>query len=183
VQEEYLELRTADPSFEPAHPVTAAGVRPAEGLVPDVQITDGVTAAVSDLFNVVYDLLLQIIVRYFAFGHETEEQLGVLADASVSLMFGATKPLGLLLAGLPVGPEHPGTTAGANFQLAYRANFLIPHHRAAWIRFSERLDEAASYCDAIAASPDVRLVLDPVGEHLRAVRDRLDRHVQPVRAQ
>ena len=59
-------------------------------------------------------------------------------------MFGAIKPLGLLLARLPVGPEHPGATAGANFQLPYRASFLLPHRRSAWLRFAERLDELAS---------------------------------------
>ena len=53
-------------------------------------------------------------------------------------MFQAIKPLGLLLAHLPVGPESPGVTAGANFQLPYRASFLLPHHRAARIRFAER---------------------------------------------
>ena len=27
----------------------------------------------------------------------------------------------------------------------YRASFLLPHHRAAWLRFAERLDELAGY--------------------------------------
>ncbi|MDQ3640671.1 MAG: ferritin-like protein [Actinomycetota bacterium] len=134
ILEEYLDLRSADDGFEPAHPVTAAGVRPVEGVEPEVWVTERATAAVSDVFNVSYDLLLQVIVRYFAFGHETDEQLHLLAHASVSLMFGVIKPLGSLLATLPVGPEHPGATAGANFQLAYRSSFLIPHRRAAWVR-------------------------------------------------
>ena len=64
-----------------------------------------------------YELLLQMIARYFAFGHETTGQRQVLAQAAVGLMFGAIKPLGLLLARLPVGPDHPGVTAGASFQL------------------------------------------------------------------
>ncbi len=180
VLEEYLALRVEDPGFEPAHPVAAAGHRPTEGVEPDVRITDAVTAAVSDLFNVTYDLLLQMIVRYFAFGHETDEQLQALAHAAVSLMFGVSKPLGLLLAALPVGEEHPGATAGANFHLAYRANFLIPHRRAAWVRFTERLDEAAVFCDAIDAAPHARAVLDEVGRHLRAVEAALARHIEPV---
>jgi hypothetical protein len=64
-------------------------------------------------------------------------------------MFGAIKPLGLLLAGLPVGPDHPGLTAGASFQLPYRASFLLPHRRSAWIRFAERLDELADFADRL----------------------------------
>lgn len=180
VLEEYLALRRDDPAFEPTHPVSAAGVRAVEGLDPAVRITDPATGATSDLFNVVYDLLLQMIVRYFAFGHETAEQLQVLAHASVSLMFGAMKPLGLLLATLPVGPDHPGLTAGANFQLAYRANFLLPHRRAAWIRFCERLDEAAAFGDGIEIEPGARAVLDDLSGHLRHVSDQLRAHIEPV---
>ena len=100
-----------------------------EGIEPDVYITDPATGGCSDLFNAVYELLLQMIARYFAFGHETPEQRQVLAHAAVGLMFRAIKPLGLLLARLPVGPDHPGATAGANFQLPYRASFLLPHRR------------------------------------------------------
>ena len=180
VLQEYLDLRSADSGFEPAHPVTAAGVRRIDGVDPQVRITDVTTAAVSDLFNVIYDLLLQMIVRYFSFGHESDEQLEALAHATVSLMFGAIKPLGSVLATLPVGAAHPGATAGANFELAYRSNFLIPHRRAAWVRFCERLDEAASFSDSVDGSADVRAVLDPVGAHLRAVGALLESHVEPV---
>ena len=178
--EEYLDLRSEDPNFEPAHSVTAAVVRGVEGITPEVLITDRVTAAVSDLFNVTYDLVLQMIMRYFAFGHESDEQIQTLAHASVSLMFGAIKPLGLLLARLPVGSEHPGATAGASFQLAYRSNFLIPHRRAAWVRFSERLTETASFAETVTAPPETRAVLDQVSEHLRRVESELAAHIEPV---
>ena len=180
VMEEYLAVRAADPGFEPAHPVTAAGVRGVEGVEPDVLITDPATAAVSDLANVVYDLVLQVIARYFAFGEESDEELSVLAGVSVRLMVGAIKPLGLLLATLPVGPDHPGATAGANFQLAYRASFLLPHRRAAWIRFSERLEEAADFGDAIAMPMDGRAVLDRVTSLLRSVQKDLDDRIEPA---
>jgi hypothetical protein len=39
------------------------------------------------LFNAEYELLLQMIARYFAFGHETPEQRHVLAHTAVGLMF------------------------------------------------------------------------------------------------
>jgi hypothetical protein len=146
---EYLGMRKADPGFEPAYPVVAAGMRAVEGIEPDVYITDPATGACSDLFNAVYELVLQMIARYFAFGHETPEQRQILAHAAVGLMFQAIKPLGLLLARLPVGPDHSGVTAGANFQLPYRANFLLPHRRSAWLRFAERLDELAAFATAL----------------------------------
>ena len=184
VLEEYLAIRAADPAFEPAHPVTAAGVHTVEGLAPEVLITDPATAAVCDLFNVIYELLLQMLARYFAFGHETDEQLEALAHASVSLMFGAVKPLGLLLAELPVGPGHPGATAGANFQLPYRSNFLLPHRRAAWLRFCERLGEAADFAAGVpagaAAGGSGAPVLARVAAHLRQVETGLRAHIEPV---
>jgi hypothetical protein len=181
VLDEYLALETADPTFTPAHPVTAAVVRGVEGLpLTGPRITDPTTAAVSDLFNVVNDLILQMICRYFAFGHESKEQLGTLAGAAVSLMFEAVKPLGMLLASLPVGEEAPGSTAGANFQLAYQANFLLPHRRVAWVRFAERLEEAAALAARIEAPGAVRITLDRVLGTLERTRVRLAEQIEVV---
>jgi hypothetical protein len=180
VLEEYRDLKAEDPGFEPNHPVVAAGVRGVEGIDPDVFISDPATAAVSDVFNAVYDVLLQMIARYFAFGHETPEQRRVLAGAGISLMFEAIKPLGLQLAAMPVGPAHAGATAGANFQLAYRASFLLPHRRSAWFRFSERLDEIAAALDDAPAEPDTRTVLDTVAHGIRQIVATLTAEIEPV---
>jgi hypothetical protein len=177
VLEELLAIRAIDPSFEPAHPVVGAGVRSVDGVEPDVLITDAITAAVSDLFNVVYDLVLQILVRFFANVGEDRDQLATLADVSVTLMFAVIKPLGLLLSTLPVGPDHPGVTAGPNFQLFYQKSFLLPHRRATWIRFTERLDEAAEFADGIAAEGTAREVLGDVGKALRKLAGRVGSHV------
>jgi hypothetical protein len=177
VFDELQAIKRVDPTFEPAHPVVAAGVRPVDGVHPDVLITDPITAAVSDLFNVNYDLVLQILVRFFANVGETRDELGVLAHTAVHLMFAVIKPLGLLLATLPVGPEHPGVTAGANFQLFYQKSFLLPHRRATWIRFTERLDEAASFADSIAVAGEARAVLDEVGKTLHQLAARVGSRV------
>ncbi|MBV8980945.1 MAG: hypothetical protein JO086_08610, partial [Acidimicrobiia bacterium] len=118
--------------------------------------------------------------RYFAFGHETDEQRHVLADVGITLMFVAIKPLGLLLARMPVGADHPEATAGANFQLAYRASFLLPHRRSSWIRFAERLDEIADAVDAVDAPFDAAKVLDSVVGALRDQSARLAEHIELV---
>ena len=179
VRDEYLASLREDPDFDPVHPVVGAGMRAVEGIEPAVYITDPATGACSDLFNAVYELLLQMIARYFAFGHETPEQRAVLANSAVDLMFRAIKPLGLLLARLPVGPEHPGATAGANFQLPYRASFLLPHRRAAWIRFSERLEDLAAF--AAEQHPATRRGHAQEGRaDLRATAARLMSHVEAV---
>ena len=143
-------------------------MRPVEGIEPDVYITDAATGGCSDLFNSVYELLLQMIARYFAFGHETPEQRQVLASTAVELMFQAIKPLGLLLARLPVGPEHPSATAGANFQLPYRASFLLPHRRSAWLRFAERLDELAVFGESLDPAEGADTVKQVSGALARA---------------
>jgi hypothetical protein len=179
VLDEYREMRGREPSFDPTHPVVAAGMRAVEGVEPDVYITDPATGGCSDLFNSVYELLLQMIARYFAFGHETSVQREVLAHTAVGLMFAAIKPLGLLLARLPVGPDHPGKTAGANFQLPYRASFLLPHRRSAWIRFAERLDELASFAADLHPA-DGQEVLDAVSAALARAAAGLTAHVEAV---
>jgi hypothetical protein len=176
---EYRAIREADPVFEPAHPVVAAGMRPVEGIEPDVYITDAATGGCSDLFNSVYELLLQMIARYFAFGHETPEQRQVLASTAVGLMFQAIKPLGLLLARLPVGPEHPGATAGANFQLPYRASFLLPHRRSSWLRFAERLDELALFGEGLDPAEGADTV-EQVSAALARAAAHLTAHVEAV---
>lgn len=177
VVEQYQAMREEDPGFEPAHPVVAAAWRGVEGVEPEVYISDPTTAACSDLFNAVYELLLQLISRYFAFGHETSRQRQVLASTAVGLMFRAIKPLGLLLARLPVGPEHPDVTAGANFQLPYRSNFLLPHRRSAWLRFAERLEELASFADGVRP-PDESDVLVDVAAALRRAAASMTAHLE-----
>jgi len=94
-------------------------------------------------------------------------------------MFGAIKPLGLLLARLPVGPDHPGVTAGASFQLPYRASFLLPHRRSAWLRFAERLDELAGFADGLRLPAGADEVA-AVAAALRRTAANLMAHVEAV---
>jgi hypothetical protein len=179
VLEDYLTTRQADPGFEPAYPVAAAGMRAVEGIEPAVYITDPATGRCSDLFNSVYEVVLQMIARYFAFGHETPGQRETLAHAAVDLMFGTIKPLGLLLARLPAGPDHPAATAGANFQLPYRASFLFPHRRSAWFRFAERLDELAVFAASVHPAEGQDVVAE-VSSALRQKASDLRAYVEPV---
>jgi hypothetical protein len=176
---DYRAMRKEDLAFEPAHPVVAAAVRGVEGFEPDVFISDPASGGCSDLFNAVYELLLQMIARYFAFGHETPAQRQVLAHTAVGLMFQAIKPLGLLLARLPVGPDHPDVTAGASFQLPYRASFLLPHRRSAWLRFAERLDELANFAGGLSP-PEGADVVTAVAAALHRTAANLMAHVETV---
>jgi hypothetical protein len=179
VLQEYDAITRDDPGLEPAHPVGAAGMRAVEGIEPDHYITDRATGMTSDLFNAVYELLLQTIARYFAFGHESTEERVTLARISVDLMVQVLEPLGLLLARMEVDAGDARMTAGANFQLPYRANFLLPHRRAAWIRFVERLRELATFAGEI---PDTGAgdVTSRVGAALLVIAAELDAYVETV---
>jgi hypothetical protein len=145
ILDEYLALKEADPGFEPARPVVAANVRPqATGVVVPL-ITEPGTIRCMDLLNVTYEVLLQLLSRYFAHTDESAEQLEVLADVSLGLMFGVIKPLGTVVTSLPVGWDHPGATAGPGFELFYQVDYLLPHKEAAWVLMVERLRDAAAF--------------------------------------
>src|SRR5262249_46725049 len=99
----------------------------------------------ADLFNVSYEILLQILARFFAHTEETDAQLTTLANSALKLMLGAIRPLGNLLTTLPVGPDRPGLTAGPSFELFYASDYLLPHRAAAWALLEERLRDAADF--------------------------------------
>ena len=139
VLDEFLELRDADPSFEPSRWVLAAAVREREDGVEVPLVSDPFTARSVDLMNAVYEVILQLLARYFAHTDESDDQLGVLANVAVGLMRSVVKPLGGLVTRLPVGPEHPGRTAGPMFELFYGTDFLLPHRKAAWAVMEERM--------------------------------------------
>ena len=170
ILDEYQQLCAANPAFKPVRPVMAANVRPHEGDIEVPLISDLLTARVTDLFNVSYEILLQILERFFAHTQETDAQLKTLADATIGLMTRVLKPLGDLITTLPVGQGHAGMTAGPSFELFYENDYLMPHREAAWALLAERLDEAGWLCSELQAGKGQRIAgrLDPV---LAALRD------------
>jgi CDGSH-type Zn-finger protein/truncated hemoglobin YjbI len=146
ILDEYRQLKDANPDFDPVRPVMAANVRQPERDVPVPLISDPLTARVADLFNVGYEILLQVFQRFFAHTEESDPQLQLLADATVGLMTRVLRPLGDLITTLPVGDDHPGTTAGPSFELFYETDYLVPHRDAAWAMLAERLDVAGQLC-------------------------------------
>ncbi len=128
-----------------------------------------------DLLNVVYEVLLQLLSRYFAHTDESPEQLEVLADVSVGLMYTAIKPLGSVVTTLPVGMELPGVTAGPSFELFYQVDYLLPHQKAAWILMEERLRDAAAFAVRCgeACTPALMEPLAKVARSLQKYADLL----------
>jgi hypothetical protein len=142
VLDEYLALKRADPSFEPARPVIPARVRLPRDVNEGPLIADARTAAVSDLFNGSYEVLIEVLLRFFVHEGEGDAEMVALSDAAVGAMFTVMGPLGRLLTRLPVGPGMPGKTAGPTFDI-FRRSYLLPHREAAWIILRERLLELA----------------------------------------
>lgn len=175
VLDEFMAARAADPAFEPARPVLLARVRAAEDGPATPIISEPFTARCMDLLNAVYEVLLQMLARYFAHTDETEAQLAVLADVAVGLMYGAVKPLGSLVTRLPVGLEHPDLAAGPAFELFYAVDYLLPHREAAWVLMEERLREVADLAMRCrdACIPTFLVPLSKITDALRASADRL----------
>ena len=154
VLEEFLDLRDQDPGFQPSRPVLPACVREREDGLPMPLINESFTNRSVDLLNAVYEVILQLLARYFAHTDETDDQLGVLAEVAVGLMKNVVKPLGGLVTRLPIGPEYPGRTAGPTFELFYGVDYLLPHREAAWAVLEERmrlLSELGTRCQSMCA--------------------------------
>ena len=178
ILEEYRRMIAANPAFDPVRPVMFAKVRRGEHDDSLPLIGDRVTSQCTDLFNVSYEILLQILERYFAHTEETDGQLATLAHAAVTLMGGVLRPLGELITTLPVGPEHPGRNAGPSFELFYEDDDLLPHRESAWALLEERLRDASTFCGAVMnSSPeDVASALGVAEGTLTAVADSLAQH-------
>src|SRR5262249_51452255 len=78
--------------------------------------------------------------RYYIHHGETAAELDTLARTAKHLMNWVLRELGPMLTALPVGPSHPGHTAGPTFDIARPATFMLPHHDAAWKIIKERPD-------------------------------------------
>ena len=149
--DEFMALRAADASFEPARPVLPGHVRPHRYGDPVPLIEDPRTRRVADLFNVLNEIVLLALTRFFAHTDETPAQLAILESVAVGLMFAGIKPIGQLLTTLPFGPSQPGRTAGPTFELFYIGGYLLPHRTAAWTLLAERLRQAAGLARRLEA--------------------------------
>jgi len=178
IMDEYTQLREANPAFQPARPVVTVNVRPSEHDTGVPLVTDPLTRQVMDLFNVSYEVLLLMLQRFFAHTEETDAQLRALADAAVNLMFQAIKPIGDLVTTLPAGPDYPGRTAGPSFELFYESDTILPHREAAWILLTERIRQAAEYCEpGSPCAPEVAGTLATVRSSLSEIARSLEAHL------
>lgn len=178
IMQEYRDFKQQDPAFEPARPVVAAYVRPPSDTITVPLISDPVTAGVSELFNASYEVLLQILMRFFIHVKETEDELQTLSITAVNMMLMVIQPLGRLLTTLPIGPDLPGKTAGPTFEI-FQKGYVLPHHDAAWIILHERLLELAAYCGKLSDQPPpAQANLDAIRVNFRRLAVMLEPYVK-----
>ena len=175
ILEDLLAEQAADPGFNPARPVEPAFVR----LPPDVEagtlIEDPATAQVADLANGLYEVILQVLSRYYIHYGETAAEFDTLARTAKHLMNWVMRELGPVLTALPVGPSHPGQTAGPTFDIARPATFLLPHQDAAWKIIKERLDALEQACASLGKQAGLG-ALAPLASKLQSMSRDIATH-------
>jgi hypothetical protein len=173
--DEFMAARAADPTFDPARPVLLSRVRPMESGESMPLITAPFSVRCTDLLNAGYEIVLQLLARYFAHSDESEEQLDALAGVAMELMEDAIAPLGLILTRLPVGDDYPGRTVGPSFELFYATDYLLPHRAAAWQLMVERMEEVAAFALSCRREcpPALTIELGKVSDTMREQAARL----------
>ena len=181
IWEEYRQLRSQDPAFDPARPVTPAFTRqPFDIAEPQPLLTEPFTRTVAELFNLGYEMLLWLLTRFFTHTGETDEQLDALTGGAFALMAGVLAPLGRTLTRMPAGPGHPGRTAGPAFEMYYQMGNFIPSRGAAWAVMSERAAMLAARCADVASRDAAPASIAPVAKTAADVAARLASHVPPA---
>ena len=176
IQTEYAALKSEDAAFEPARPVV---VNPYTHLPVDLPesadvtiLDDPFTIAVCNLFDGTYELLIQMLGRYFARAGDSESEAGLLGELTTNLMSRVMSPLGSLITSLPAGPSHPGFTAGPSFYLP-RSIQTPPRRQQAVLLWRERLNELSGYCALLETFNEAPPVLARIRQNLELCSTKL----------
>jgi CDGSH-type Zn-finger protein len=121
------------------------------------------------LFNVAYETMLLMLLRFFSHTEESDAELERLSRATLRIMTTVIRPLGEALTKMPVGdPTYAGMTAGPGF--GYNRDIsLLPHKKSAWIFFGERLRELAMIAVRLRAQAGVPKEIDESAAALEAL--------------
>jgi len=177
ILEDYLAVRRADPSFEPARPVIPVFLREPPDVDLVTLIEDPLTRRVADLFNATYEVTLQAQSRYFVHHGETPDELETLAKTTKHLMNWVMRSLGPIMTSLPVGPQHSGQTAGPAFEIVRPAFFVLPHRDAAWKILRERFETLADVSLKLAEEAGLA-GMKQIASNFQGFAGDLDRHLK-----
>ena len=175
ILEDLLSEQAADPAFNPARPAGPVFVRLPPDVASGTLIEDPATAQAADLANGLSEVTLQVLSRYYIHHGETAAEFNTLARTANHLMNHVMRDLGPVLTALPVGPSHPGQTAGPAFDIARPASFVLPRQDAAWTIITERLDALARACAALSQRAGLG-ALAPLTEQLQPMSQDIAAH-------
>ena len=181
IWEEYHRLREADPTFEPAWPVLPTYTRqPYDRDDEQPVVTDPQALALAELAGFGYEMVLQLLLRFFTHTDESDAQLETLIDGAIGAMADIVRPLATALARLPAGPEHPGRTAGFAFEIYYLMSNLTPWREPAWALLAERTSLLAARCATTAsrlAGTEITATIEQAGQRAAGIAAKLREHV------
>lgn len=168
IRDELQALKRSRPEFSPAHPAAVNPVlRPPVRPGSRIWIEEPGAAAVADVANAAYGLMLRLIAYSYQVPRGTEKSGAV--DLSLALMR-AMMLLAEQAARMPVGPSHPHCNAGVSF-VALRDAAPLPAGPAARRFFEERLGEI----EAAARLAHDRVRTSRTERAMRIVSDALAR--------
>jgi ferritin-like protein len=178
IWDEYHTMCAQDPTFEPARPVLAAYTRQPFDIPTELPlITDPLTHRVAELATGAYELVLQLLTRFFTHTDESDHQLQLLIGTSMELMAAVLRPLGVALTKLPVGPEHEMRTAGLTFEMYYLMGNFVPWRDSAWALLHERTALLHNKCESLAALDGAPSIIVDAGRRIGAIAARIAAHV------
>lgn len=146
--------REAGKDFDPVRPVASNPMtRYYEDTSGGAVIRDPLTHEAADLFNVAYDTMLSMLMRFFARTEESDAELEHLSRTTLRLMTSVLRPLAEALTKMPMDPAGmPGVTAGPGF--GYNRDVrLLAHKQSAWAFFGERLWQLAQASTKLRQNP------------------------------
>jgi len=156
IREELTVLKANNSQFEPAYPAAHNPVlRPPLRPGGRVWIEDEQAAAVVDIGNSAYGLMLRLIAESYLIARPSPEK-SLVVDLAIGLMRAVTQ-LGELAARLPAGPSNPNCNAGLSFT-ALRDSAALPPGASARRYLLERLEEITAGAQALAQTGNPRAV-------------------------
>ena len=181
IYKDLQKFQAADPSFEPARAVVSNPVLYAD-TARKVQtvITDCNSRAVLDLLDGAYEVMLLLLIRFFAHTDDNQALLQeVQATAFFPFMTMVIRPTTEVLTTLPAFSVGGRERAGPSFQVYPNLGFL-PHNRSAWNVLYERFQELADDAKEISRSPGMPERMSYIAESLELMRRRLASVLRPL---
>jgi hypothetical protein len=169
--DEYRRLRKADPAFEPARKVVSNPCLYRHDDAPSARlVTNPVARDVLDLANGVYELLLLLLVRLYAYSDENQNQVTALVYTLFPLMTQILRPLTMLLTELPADERPEDERAGFGFEIT-RVIHHLPHVDSTFQYLFERFEQLSAYATELG-SRKVSPRLPLIGENLNIMANK-----------